>query len=653
MAQAIQSTSAEVPPFYDRTLHYFWGNADTRSYRRRLLFIERHFCKDELSPSGYSAFLTAAFTATKNDHEAALRANPNDPDPPNPNNLGWLPYGTRYLSNRRYSALLERASGMSGRTVDFIANKISNNFSVIVSSLLYLYETVDQDDVRHYFAYEHRRHLGCHVYLDTYGCLNTLSTFIDRYEDYRASKWAPISAIYPVIALHLHVPQPTPHLTYGLMFDIYSNRYRTGSRYYHRFNEERLRAGNVNEINESILSGFKDNSDRRFYAFYVCAGAKLVVIDEYQASESCEHHNRTLVQQGGIVIFRGKLLNFTNNVHIARVPGGTQDSFGSDVYLWHDFRNKFVTRADGSKLPDIKRTPYKMIFFLGAIDSEENTISWQITVQRKTNVRKSKPKKLWTDYAYVLTCPMGARFEAVVREQIGIDEIRARIKYEVLHDSVVTNHGTDFAVPDTNQMVRNILNINPRSLYVVDDDPLIAQNIDLNMPLHKVFNLSKGCDITDDQIKIMRNSMKSRLAVPPMYPPILIKNSPVLCDGYYIPSKEKQIEVMESCYGYTQNDIKIKINDRDYKYLRLRSQAYHYKREEGKQSHDSYKYSTGHFKGTIDQNVLNFEKTPVPHRIGADGWLWWKCTNDPIYQERITCLVPQSAQSQRQQQAQP
>ena len=76
---------------------------------------------------------------------------------------------------------------------------------------------------------------------------------------------------------------------------------------------------------------------------------------------------------------------------------------------------------------------------------------------------------------------------------------------------------------------------------------------------------------------------------------------------------------MESCYGYTQNDIQIKINDRDYKYLRLRSQAYHYKREEGKQSHDSYKYSSGHFKGTIDQNVLNFEKTPVPFRIGVVG----------------------------------
>ena len=281
----------------------------------------------------------------------------------------------------------------------------------------------------------------------------------------------------------------------------------------------------------------------------------------------------------------------------------------------------------------------KPVVFLDAVDSKYDTLAWCLAFECQDTI--AGIKKTWSNTRVILQVSSGGRFTAIEEGKEGIDEIEARIQYEMLHDSVVTKHETTFQVPSKDKkpdvaMIKRILNVNNyRQLYCLHENyPKADKNDEGQVPFSTVTDTANDT-LSEGSPQIMfekfLTEQKSRLAPPPMYPPVFVRdktNPGETVDTIdYIPSIEQRIEVLERSYLNDQLKLGVTIENKKYKYGNCKCYAYHYERVTKGEQQD-YKDKSGRFHPMSDQL----------YRIGVDGWLWKKVDDQPIYVERMTCF---------------
>ena len=706
------------------------GNMD-RKYRLILAFVERHY------RSG--GFFLSVFS------ELTPQQKPNSTN--QKITLGKNPFETPYMPDYRIEKMLQEVSSKR------LNQSSVPRFSVIIGSLAY-----KRGDKR----------VGYHMYVNTTGeiMIAIVELIFKKKKQTVTTKpqiktfdrsIAPISCVYPVMRYEWESASLKPVLTFGLQFESISfdeeqqqnqpNKQNTeqpkGDRYYHRFGDECLRAGNVFEITRQRVDEFKEKWENKdFIAFYVCAGAKLVVIDGYHRDPNIGFHtghNRSLIQQGGFVIIEGNLKiqlpvardtqtqqpsastgqsptstgqsptstgqsptstgqsptstgqsptstgqsptstgqsptstgqsptstgqsptstgqsptstgqSPTSTGQSPTSTGQSPTSTEEDTVLgnflinknWKVFCEEDMRKVSSNALN--KDVSSKPVIFLGAINSRLGALVWTVKVVKATKDRKRE---------VVLIPPNNSRIIAIADGYDGLKEIKARIGYELLHDSCVTEHKSTFNVPINEEtkeldipMVRRIINVGDERSFDVKYETSRLEAIECDRIKMDVMD-SNITTVWEIDLKNFVSNQKSRLAVPPMYPPVVVKENKIE-HTYYMPSKELNIQFVDDIYKdqstrkytildpQTHDNQVFEFNQSD------RQKAYHFTRLD-KEYQQTYADKSGYLG----------ENHPETYRLGIDGWMWKK-DGGPIYTEKSYRFFRDQTQGQPQSQQQP
>ena len=342
-------------------------------------------------------------------------------------------------------------------------------FQVIIPSLMYVGTTkytkkgqqktetnIGCSDIMFSFRKAYRRQLGTHIFIDRWGDMCLLETFNEYFKvpnekdkseiwywSYTSDNCISINSVYPVNRYEWQHKLKRKQLVYGLKYvseDLKAGN-KTGDRYYHREGEGCLQFSGTQELTDERLIEIiertsKEKSEQSF-ALFVCCGAKLTLMDELPkaAQQKTTHHNRSFIQQGG-VIHSTSALEF----EIPHMNTRYLNSYNAVTRKWEQFVDmlqkpeeyfdkKVRTANDGINLLKDYKNP---VLFLGANYSQFNSIAWSLKVLKNRTH---------------LCLPEGGRIIAIADGVEGMREIRARIHYEMLLDSVLTNHDIQFAAP--------------------------------------------------------------------------------------------------------------------------------------------------------------------------------------------------------------
>ena len=614
-----------IPFFYKKT--HVSTDRSGPDYRRYRVFIERWF--DRKIDKKRQAFVWGC-------HFLDF-----DWDGKEKKTIGWNDFDSHYWPKFRFQLLLEKMKRLVRPKPEFAP------FSVIVTSLPCMhYLSIDHTSLLPFFS---NRRYGHHLYMRTNGTITTAFFYMGF--DHTEGKYklkimegsiSPIHQIYPVIRYEWEEPQPREALTYGLDFRFLKKARtddQTGDRYYHRFGDHCLKVGNVFELTEDRLTSIdKIDPNEGFIGLYVCAGAKLVVFDSYHEDRGAPEHNRTLVQQGGFVICRGQ---FQIDFPIECGKNDEYDDYFDEMYLkavdWIDFCDLHLKEVD--KKPDSKvrpnpRTMKQPVLFLGPINSRFGAVTWGVEVRKDslpTKKKANRPRKT------VLYTPNHSRIIAIAEGEDAFREIRARIKYEMLHDSVVTEHKTDFAIPTKaadNQhdvaMVRRIVNVGNERSFDVEFRTVEKEYVGN----HIIGNYNKTTIRADpgfdERIKKFLAIQTTRWAVPPMFPPAVFLYEQGGADVYSIPSKQFKIENFDNLYNnFMWSTIVLTNlhNNKDtlfqFKYYDKAVTGYHFERLKKKEEQ------------SFDDKSGWYQRDGPMYRLGVDGWMWKRDDGGHIYYEDI------------------
>ena len=398
-------------------------------------------------------------------------------------------------------------------------------------------------------------------------------------------------------------------------------------------------------MTEGRLEAFRGNRfpTDDFIGLYVCAGAKLLVFDSYHAEINNRDHNRTLVQQGGLVICQGRFeIDLPVEIQDDDEPF---DHFFTDVMFrtmsWEDFYDSCLTKVDKKPKPEIDpdsglRQP---VLFLGPVNSKYGAVTWEVEVRKQSGKTRRKT---------VLYPPNHSRIIAIAEGEDALEEIRARTQYEMLHDSVVTNHDTQFAIPrrENSQepdisMVRRIVNPgNERSFnvaFLADPQEYLGEDIIQDVNISTVLD-----DHFSKRFKQILKTQTTRWAVPPMYPPavVLKRGEPKV---YSIPSKEMNLVDFDNLYvnrpGWNLElpNPRDQTNTAQFSFQHYGPvRGYHFERLKRKVE-QPFANKSGYYKGNS-----------TFYRLGVDGWMW-QMVGTHITQEEICCFLhsPEESDTER------
>ena len=602
------------------------SNSETRPFRKRQIIIRRDFVL-------FNNKLDEAYLCALTDKaRQQLIHRPEDQ-----NQLEWNSLNTPYVSANVRLLMSQMTNN----------KKIFDSFSIVVSSLLFIpsdkgntsNEMSFQSHVLEYFDRIHSKQRGGHVFVNCWGDLHLIFTCVKEESGsivYYPKVLVPLTSIYPVMRYEFE-HKPTTGSQTSLAFGLwYSTDFKAGDRYYHILGERLYQRGGVFELTLEYWNIFMRNPSLKFIAFYVCVGAKLVVSDSYDDQKDL--HNRVLTQQGGIVVIEGDL---KVSLPIEAKDSQSRDELGFRSYDWKDFCDKYlipVNKSANSADPRNVSQFTNGVIFLGATNSQYNSITWHLSVTPQREV--------------VLTPPMGARITAIEDGMRGTNEINARIRYEMLSDSVITNTytGIQFAAPKTvdgqldYEMTKTILNLNEKRSFNVLFEKIPALD---ESEVPREFNISTVSDDKqfDRWFRPFLQTQRSRLCAPPMYPPVIIRDAQNLKNVFYLPSKEMSVKDVDLCYGYDKKKVNITLRDpftknfENYGYFKWEYMAFHYKKLET-DINDMTKLKTGQYHIESGQDFSFY-------RIGVDGWLWQKVGDQPIYNESTTYFTKEDQTSQR------
>ena len=253
----------------------------------------------------------------------------------------------------------------------------------------------------------------------------------------------------------------------GLCF--YQNRARTATRSYGMFGMQDHQNRWVCDLTEPFLVAesnfsFKHQIFRENYtAFYVCPGARLLVVDNrYRLRDGtqpgidyrrCCH---SLFQQGSYVVIRG---TGYYGLNVKRVTDQGRKEFYKDSMLQFFGRHTLprgqppncsvldhqldnVERSfELGQTPTVLRSHSRKVVFLGATESQFNSVCWHIAIHQEAD-----------EHWFEVTAPEGGRIEDVTTWETGFRLMRNRHVYERSWNSVVGAQNFNpmpFAAPPT------------------------------------------------------------------------------------------------------------------------------------------------------------------------------------------------------------
>ena len=565
--------------------------------------------------------------------------------------IAWNGFDSYYWPDFRYKRLLEKME-KDKRPIPKFAR-----FSVIVTSLPCMGGL--EEDMKTIPPFTSNRRYGVHLYMRSNGTL-LVGFFYEGLDDKvgyimkcMTHSVAPIHDIYPVIRYEWQEIEPKSALTLGLDFQ-YLEKVRTdpqtGDRYYHRFGDQCLKFGNVFDLTkERIESIDKTDPQLEFIGLYVCAGAKLVVYDSYHEDKDSPKHNRTLVQQGGLVICRGPI-----QIDLPVEAEKKNDEYDDYYYThlkamgWQDFCDKYLKNVDQKPESEVRPNPGTMeqpVLFLGPINSRFGAVTWSVEVRKDS---LPDPKIADPARKTVLYPPNYSRIIAIADGTDGINEIKARINYEILHDSVVTQHETDFKIPTKPvqtqpsflsekkvehdvAMVRRIVNVGNERSFDVEFRTYNRESVVGNTILNYNTTTIRADPGFDERIKKFLKTQTTRWAVPPMFPPAVFLYEQGGADVYSIPSKQFKIENFDNLYNDRIGHLDIKvINLHDntdtvfqFKKYDKAVMGYHFERLQKKEEQ------------SFDDKSGWYQRDGPMYRLGVDGWMWKRDDGGHIYYEDI------------------
>ena len=282
-------------------------------------------------------------------------------------------------------------------------------------------------------------------------------------------------------------------------------------------NNNYMRSHTVSDITEDFIRPFSPYSEGLRYwqndlfpisqakeavALYVCNGARLMVFDRYTEQwnyvepptpphqpkapgqppppdelQSVDGHCRSLFQQGSLVVVSDCYFRLDMEIIYERKSGEINTVFRNN---WNkkDDQNEILPDVYHKTLNDEDREGFsqeeislltkdtfsglrKKVLFIGANDSEHNSICWKLEVEpHEIYQNEIDPPK----YLARLTVPEGGRLLDVTSWEQGFQQIYSRHRYEQLHRSVVYANASqpinvlDFQTP-ANLMIERILGI--------------------------------------------------------------------------------------------------------------------------------------------------------------------------------------------------
>ena len=426
-----------------------------------------------------------------------------------------------------------------------------NDAQVRVPILCHLAE-VSGKGIVDYFIEEHKAQMGCHTFLNPKAIMSSLETYWtpnDKDQEYRATDPSEISCVYPVYQNGKR--RRAGQMLLGLKFERIDVK-TSGERTFGRQTDNQIGSGGVFDLTDRYLftSDFINYSNETFnpniprsevlFAIYLCRGARLVVKDDRfyfsQNRQKSENHKAfcgSFFQMGSLLVAEGDL-------HVEMCFQVEDDNDPTPKY----FSTNWMTAADGQNnifdadlfnrnLEPSERVDKKFrlentkplnrqkrfVIFLGANESQHNSICWQLNVETLPGKAEQADK---IKVKYSLIAPKGGRIVDIAPWEAGFQQVLWRHKYERLYESVLSpirTPGLDFQVPP-DIMLKRILGIDKTDIEV--NVPQVCKVPDYfneyvyreawPKDVERMFELTNPLERLDNQM--------SPPVPPPLYPPI-------------------------------------------------------------------------------------------------------------------------------------
>ena len=420
------------------------------------------------------------------------------------------------------------ADDVGHQPLQFVPNA---EYNVRIPSLIHIRSNAQNvvNELKRYMREVARPQSGIHLFTRFRGnnddevstFVNTLQTHWGltadnnrRYVSYLSSHI--LNSVYPCYRNQPNAPAGAPlEMVTGLCF--YPHRAREAVRSFGYYALQDLQNPWVSDLYESFLvEGQEFNYTNPMFedstAFYVCPGARLVVVDNrFIIGDNTQPdlddynqdgYNHSLFQQGSFVVIRGvgcyglhvKQVNQQGHKEFYKTPmlqffglntrprGQPPDCCVID-YPLDDVERRYEPQGS----PTFLRTHTKKVVFLGASESQFNSVCWQIKVNQEGDVQNTGAG---AEHWFEVTAPEGGIIEDVTTWETGFRLMRHRHCYEMSWNAVVrTNnaHPMPFAVPppdDNHYMLRRLLGIIPdpmrRDTHNIPNGKWNSAAIDIN-----------------------------------------------------------------------------------------------------------------------------------------------------------------------------
>ena len=352
-------------------------------------------------------------------------------------------------------------------------------------------------------------------------------------------------------------------------------------------------------------------------AFYVCNGARLMVMDGTKK----EDHNRSLMQQGSVVVVHNGYLSIEVAVRrpITKNQETGRSHFIASRFYWTDafnsvsgcFPSQLNERLADEEKPFDRAEEggrqlshwYRKVLFLGAIESQYNTAVWHLYLYA-------------TGHCHLQVAD-GCMLQDVAPWNTGWKLIRARHLFERSYEScfgpISPNQPSarlSFEAPTDPYIFMRMLGIQgnrilrfdcPQNLNLpqnyrthnqeVVNDYSVRRQLDFN----EKFAFDSHTDNTTEPIHIGAHTM--RMAPPPLYPPILEEYT----DGYNNTTKlvysRKKFTIVELKENLEDVDVRDaygnsywveKLPQLEYEWVKVDNVNAYYWRDE--ECHEDYRF---------------------------------------------------------------
>ncbi|XP_054155039.1 uncharacterized protein LOC128953573 [Oppia nitens] len=252
------------------------------------------------------------------------------------------------------------------------------------------------------------------------------------------------------------------------------------------------------------MDGMEEIWYRQLHRAIVRHQCQMVVIDSYNEYVDNDSHNRSLFEQGSVVIVEDQL-----HMNIPYDQCDDSAVFLKDIRQLMDWKMFCQTFIKDESMKQKVMDYENPVVFLGAHESDYNTSAWCLLIEKRatetvTDFNRSK-KEFQVTYGRqcVLEVPEGGYIMAVEEWRDGMDEIWYRHRYEQLHRAIVRH-----------QMPHSIIYIRPRNFRLPPQVGDWLNKIILNTSAKHPAGRQLSISIYTNEIREAYRQLYERLSTP-------------------------------------------------------------------------------------------------------------------------------------------